>query len=126
MNINNIAQIIILVTIGMLSGIFMGSMGIGTGLISMPLLILYGIDFKTSISIIMVMQLLPQSILGVINYWNFIDWYKSFFIILGSMFGIFIGSYIIINNYISEIILYKIFTIVLIVISIYFTKKYLL
>jgi len=122
----NIKQIIILSLIGILSGLSMGSIGIGAGLITVPLLIIYGINIKTAIALIMVMQLLPQSIFGVINYWNYINWYKSFIVIFASFIGIYIGSFIVTNNYISESTLYKILTIFLIINSIYFTIKYLL
>ena len=68
----NIREIIILSLIGILCGLSMGSIGIGAGLVTVPLLIIYGINIKTAIALIMVMQLLPQSIFGVINYWNYI------------------------------------------------------
>jgi uncharacterized membrane protein YfcA len=122
----NIREIVILSLIGIFSGLSMGSIGIGAGLIIVPLLIFYGINIKTAIALIMVMQLLPQSIIGVINYWNYINWYQSFIIIIANFIGISIGSYIVTNNYISELILYKIFTIFLIIITIYFSIKYLI
>lgn len=122
----NIREIIILSLIGILCGLSMGSIGIGAGLVTVPLLIIYGINIKTAIALIMVMQLLPQSIFGVINYWNYINWYQSFIVIFASFVGIYIGSFIVTNNYISELTLYKILTIFLIINSIYFTIKYLL
>tara|TARA_A100001011_G_scaffold137009_1_gene144479 strand:+ start:262 stop:639 length:378 start_codon:yes stop_codon:yes gene_type:complete len=122
----NIREIVILSLIGIFSGLSMGSIGIGAGLIIVPLLIFYGINIKTAIALIMVMQLLPQSIIGVINYWNYINWYQSFIIIIANFIGISIGSYMVTNNYISELILYKIFTIFLIIITIYFSIKYLI
>lgn len=122
----NIKEIIILSLIGILCGLSMGSIGIGAGLVTVPLLILYGINIKTAIALIMVMQLLPQSIFGVINYWNYINWYQSFIVIFASFVGIYIGSFIVTNNYILELTLYKILTIFLIITSIYFSIKYLL
>lgn len=122
----NIREIIILSLIGILCGLSMGSIGIGAGLVTVPLLIIYGINIKRAIALIMVMQLLPQSIFGVINYWNYINWYQSFIVIFASFVGIYIGSFIVTNNYISELTLYKILTIFLIINSIYFTIKYLL
>ena len=52
----------------------MGSIGIGAGLITMPLLIYGGLTIKQSVAAVMVMQLLPQSIPGVINYKKHILW----------------------------------------------------
>ena len=56
--------------IGLLTGVSMGMIGIGAGVISMPLLIYAGLSVKQSVAIGMVMQVLPQSIPGVINYWK--------------------------------------------------------
>ena len=123
---NNKIDFIILSLIGIFCGISMGSIGIGGGVIVMPLLVLYGISFKTAVAAIMVMQLFPQSILGVINYYKDINWYISLIILIGSFIGIYIGSYIVSNNYISELTIFKILTIMLIIISIYFSIKYLL
>ena len=59
--------------IGMGVGISMGATGIGAGLLSVPLLIQSGLSFKEAVSVSMLMQLLPQSILGVRNYWSEIN-----------------------------------------------------
>ena len=52
----------------------MGAIGIGAGVVSMQLLIYSGLGVKEAIAIGMVMQVLPQSIPGVINYWKHIIW----------------------------------------------------
>ena len=119
-------DLIILTSIGIICGISVGSLGIGGGIITIPLLLLYGINFKNAVAIVMLMQLLPQSIFGVYNYWNYINWLTSFYVIFGSIMGILIGSYIVTNNYIKEEILYKLLTIFLIIISIFFYIKYFL
>uniref|UniRef100_A0A6C0KWE7 Membrane transporter protein n=1 Tax=viral metagenome TaxID=1070528 RepID=A0A6C0KWE7_9ZZZZ len=106
--------------IGLLTGISMGATGIGAGLLSVPLLIYSGLSFKEAVSVSMLMQLLPQSILGVKNYWDEIQWGVSLRVIISSILGIYIGSYIVTNNIISEIMLYKILTIFLFFSSIYF------
>lgn len=120
------SEIIILIFIGLLSGISMGSIGVGGGLIIVTLLTLYGINIKNVVAIVMLMQLFPQSVFGVINYWKYINWYQSFIIIFASFIGIYIGSYLVTNNYINDLMLYKILTIFLIINSIYFTIKYLI
>jgi uncharacterized membrane protein YfcA len=120
------SEIIILIFIGLLSGISMGSIGVGGGLIVVTLLTLYGINIKNVVAIVMLMQLFPQSVFGVINYWKYINWYQSFIIIFASFIGIYIGSYLVTNNYINDLMLYKILTIFLIINSIYFTIKYLM
>ena len=45
--------------IGILAGVSMGTIGMGAGLIAVPLLILVGMNIKQVIAAIMVMQLLP-------------------------------------------------------------------
>lgn len=115
-----ISRVVIDSFIGILTGISMGATGIGAGLLSVPLLIYSGLSFKEAVSVSMLMQLLPQSILGVKNYWDEIQWGISLRVIISSILGIYIGSYIVTKNIISEIILYKILTIFLFFSSIYF------
>ena len=78
--------------VGSIAGVSMGSIGIGAGLITMPLLIYGGLTIKQSVAAVMVMQLLPQSIPGVINYKKYILWLPSLLVILGSIYGIWLGS----------------------------------
>tara|TARA_Y100000389_G_scaffold84002_1_gene80630 strand:+ start:3481 stop:3852 length:372 start_codon:yes stop_codon:yes gene_type:complete len=113
-------RIIYDIIIGLLVGINMGATGIGAGLMTVPLLIHSGLSFKESVSVSMLMQLLPQSILGVRNYWNEIKWSTSLRVISASVIGIYIGSYIIVKNIISQRIIYKFITIFLFGSSIYF------
>tara|TARA_A100001011_G_scaffold400696_1_gene517685 strand:+ start:4020 stop:4388 length:369 start_codon:yes stop_codon:yes gene_type:complete len=115
-----ISRVVIDSFIGILTGISMGATGIGAGLLSVPLLIYSGLSFKEAVSVSMLMQLLPQSILGVKNYWDEIQWGISLRVIISSILGIYIGSYIVTKNIISEIMLYKILTIFLFFSSIYF------
>lgn len=113
-------RIIYDIIIGLLVGINMGATGIGAGLMTVPLLIHSGLSFKESVSVSMLMQLLPQSILGVRNYWNEIKWNTSLRVISASVIGIYIGSYIVVKNIISQRIIYKFLTIFLFGSSIYF------
>lgn len=110
--------------IGMIVGISMGATGIGAGLLSVPLLIQTGLTFKEAVSVSMLMQLLPQSVLGVKNYWSEIKWLISFRVIMSSIFGIYIGSLIVMKNIISQEILYKILTLFLFFSSVYFYFKF--
>ena len=111
-------------TIGIITGISMGSLGVGAGIISIPLLIQSGLTIKQAVGAGMVMQLLPQSIPGVINYWENIVWIPTIVLIVGSMFGIWLGSYLVANDLISEKALYKILTIILLFSTIYFYCEY--
>jgi uncharacterized membrane protein YfcA len=109
--------------IGLLAGISMGTIGMGAGLIAVPLLTLTGLNIKQVIAAIMVMQLLPQSIMGVINYKEHIDWASTTLVILGSLFGIWFGSHLVANDYIDERLIYRILTIFLFSSSVYFFRN---
>ena len=110
--------------IGSITGISMGALGIGAGIISIPLMIKTGLTIKQAVAAGMVMQLLPQSIGGVYNYRKSILWIPTTLLIIGSVFGIWLGSYIVSKNLISEKILYKILTIILFISTVYFYYKY--
>ena len=106
--------------IGCITGISMGVIGIGAGLITMTLLILSGLTVKQSIAAVMVMQLLPQSLPGVMNYKDHIIWTPTIFVIIGSIFGIWFGSHMVKFGLLDENMLYQIITVFLFVTSIYF------
>ena len=59
---------IIYALIGILSGISMGIIGIGAGVITLPLLLATGMNIKKAVGCILLMQLLPQSLAGVLIY----------------------------------------------------------
>jgi uncharacterized membrane protein YfcA len=116
------------ILIGILSGISTGIIGLGSGIITLPLLLYVGMNIRTAVGCVLLMQLIPNSIIGVSLYHNkgFIDYYSSLLVILGSLLGIGMGSYFVTQGYISEEMTYKVLTVSLIIISIIFTKKYLL
>lgn len=119
---------IIYALIGILSGISMGIIGIGAGVITLPLLLATGMNIKKAVGCILLMQLLPQSLAGVLIYHNDknIEYTSAFIVILGSVIGIIIGAYMVSNDIISETLTYKLLTIVMIFTSIVFSKKYLI
>ena len=85
-------------------------------------------NIHTAVGCSLVMQLLPQSLPGVLLYHkkNYINWTYSLLVVFGSLIGIGIGAYLITNNYISEKLTYKLLTILLIFITLMFTKDHLL
>ena len=118
---------IIYIIIGTLAGLSMGIIGVGAGIITIPLLIYSGMNIRTAVGCSLVMQLLPQSLPGVLLYQkkNYIDWYKSILVVLGSLFGIMLGSYFVSNNYITEKMTYKILTVILIITTVVFVREHL-
>ena len=117
---------LIYILIGSIAGVSMGIIGVGAGIITIPLLIYSGMNIKTAVGCSLVMQLLPQSLPGVLLYHNqdFIDWNSSILVVFGSLIGIFIGAYLVSCNIISEKMTYKLLTILLICTSIVFTKDH--
>jgi len=110
--------------IGSIAGVSMGIIGMGAGLITMPLLVYSGLTIPQSISVIMIMQLLPQSLPGVYNYREHILLEPTGLVVVGSIFGIWLGSHLVVNNYISDIHIYRFITIFLFLSSIYFYYKH--
>lgn len=105
---------------GGLAGVAMGTIGIGAGLITMPLLIFGGMSLKQAVAAIMLMQLLPQSFPGFMNYYNHLLWLPSILAIVGSLVGIWFGSYLVKKNYLTEKFLYRFFTSILLFSALYF------
>lgn len=115
--------------LGFISGLFLGSIGVGAGLLTIPVLIRTGLTIKESVIIALIVQLIPQTIPGVLAYYNQkmvkIDIvYVSILIILGSFIGVFIGANATIKNYVSDRTLYRILTIVLFISTIYLYYNY--
>ena len=123
-SINYIIHCFIYIVIGTLAGVSMGAIGIGAGLITMPLLIYSGLTIPQAVAVAMVMQLLPQSAPGVYNYWKHIRWEPTIFVILGSILGIWIGSTLTSKKYLSERFLYRFLSIFLLLSSFYFFIKH--
>lgn len=119
---------LIYVIIGLIAGLAMGTIGIGAGVITIPLLIYAGMNIRTAVGCSLVMQLLPQSLPGVLLYHkkDYINWTYSLLVVFGSLIGIGIGAYLITKNYINEKLTYKLLTILLIIITLMFTKEHLL
>ena len=125
----NVYLFFIYILLGFISGLFLGSIGVGAGLLTIPVLIRTGLTIKESVVISLIVQLIPQTIPGVIAYYNQkmikIDIvYISILIILGSLVGVYIGANASIKNYISNRSLYRILTIVLLISSIYLYYNY--
>jgi len=115
---------LVYILIGIIVGISMGVTGIGAGILTIALLSLIGVNIKTSIGVCMVMQLLPQSIIGVYNYRDSIDWLMSIIVTLSSVIGIGIGSYVVSRGYLSELLVYRIITVFMVITSVYFVYRY--
>ena len=107
----SILRMILYFLIGALSGVSMGIVGVGAGMLTIPLLIYSGLTLKESVGISLIMQLLPQSLPGVMLYYKegivtyTIIWI-ALFVVFGSLIGIYTGSYLVNNNYINLKLMY--------------------
>lgn len=122
-------NILILITlIGVLAGFFMGIIGMGAGVITVPLLVYTGMNIRNAVGASLLMQLLPQSIAGVWLYHTrgYIDYIPSLWLIFGSFVGILFGSYLVTMDLITERTTYKMITYLLIVITCIFINDHLL
>jgi len=121
-------QTITYICIGGLAGISMGIIGMGAGIITVPLLVYNGMSMKQAVGSSLLMQLLPQSLPGVMMYHSrgHLDIINSLWVILGSLIGIAIGSCLTLSGVITEEMTYKLLTILLIVITSVFVNDHLL
>jgi hypothetical protein len=118
---------ILYIFIGLITGISIGIVGIGAGILLMPLLISSGVSIHTAVATGLALQLIPQSFPGLWLYYKkgHVNILLSFYVIIGSAIGIYIGSYIVNHNYINELLMYRLLFIILILSSIYIGLYYI-
>ena len=112
---------IVYLIIGLITGITIGLMGIGAGVLMIPLLIYTGLNIKQAVAIGLFLQVIPQTIPALIMHYNnnTLPIYEAILTTIGSLFGITLGSYILINELIPIKIIYTLLSISLIYVSIY-------
>ena len=109
--------IVILVLIGLVAGMLSGLIGIGGGIIIVPMLLLIGLTQQQAQGTSLAVMLPPVALLAVLNYhqaghinWKYALLVSAFFVI-----GSYFGSKIAIS--IDQRILKKIFAIVLVLVA---------
>lgn len=119
-------QYALLALIGLLAGTMIGMIGIGAGVIMVPLMIMVGLTIQQAVGVTLVMQTIPVGILGLYNYYKHghIQWSYSLAVGLGMLTGIAAGSVASTRNVISDIHLKKGLGIVAIVVGVYMTLGY--
>ena len=111
------STILLLLCVGLLAGILSGLIGIGGGIIIVPLLVLFGFTQHQAQGTSLAALLPPVTLLAVLNYHNagHIHWKYAIIISIIFIFGGYIGSKIAIN--IDQKILKKIFAVLLLFIA---------
>lgn len=112
---------IIYILIGLFTGTTIGIVGIGAGILLIPLLISSGLSVQTAVATGLALQVVPQSLPGLILYHRkgHVNWWVSLYVIIGSLLGITIGAYLVNNEYIDEKGIYKLLFITLLLCTAY-------
>jgi uncharacterized protein len=105
----NLIDILVYLTISIISGISIGIVGIGAGILFIPALVAYGVHIKTAVCTGLILQLVPQSLPGLYLYYQkgYVDVPLSMWCLVGSTIGIFIGSLISSREYVDELFIYR-------------------
>jgi uncharacterized protein len=112
----------IIMLIGIITGISIGLLGVGSGVILIPSLTLFtGIPLKEAICIGLFLQAIPQTIPGFLLYYKkgYFKMYNSVILLISSFIGISIGSYINYSDMISEKHLYCLLSVFLVLSGLY-------
>ena len=115
----SISTILVLIIIGLLAGILSGIIGIGGGLLMIPMLIFFlGLSQHTAQGTSLAVMLPPIGILAAMNYYkaDFIEWKFALIIAATFIIGGYFGSKFAVS--VSPTLLKKIFGAVLLVTAI--------
>ena len=117
----DIVKAITYLLLGTITGISTGMIGVGAGILLVPCLIMSGLSIQSATATALMLHLVPQSFGGVWLYYRngYLDMEVSLLVIMGAVIGITIGSYLVVNNYVSEKQIYHILTILATIIVIY-------
>ncbi len=117
-------QIILYILLGLLAGTASGLIGIGGGVIIVPILVfVFGFSEHIAQGTTLALMIPPIGILAVYEYYekSFINWPVAAFICLGFVVGGFLGSKVAVD--LSNGVLQKIFGIAIVVIGLYMIIK---
>ena len=112
------ANILLLIVLGVTAGILSGLIGIGGGIIIIPALIfIFGFSQHQAQGTTLALLVPPIGILAAWTYYKqgYVDLHAALFICIGFLFGSLLGAKIATN--ISSIVLEKIFGVTLLLIS---------
>ena len=123
----NLGTLIIVIVIGIAAGALSGLVGIGGGIVIVPLLVMFlGFSQQTAQGTTLAMLSFPVSFVGAYTYWQkgMVDWKIAILLCLGFVVGGYFGSKYAVS--VSPYLLKKIFAVLLIVIAVkflFFDKK---
>ena len=114
-----ITTILVLIVIGLLAGILSGIVGIGGGLLMIPMLIFFlGLSQHAAQGTSLAVMLPPIGVLAVMNYYKagFVEWKFALIIAITFIIGGYFGAKFAVS--VSPIVLKKIFGVVLLLAAI--------
>ena len=93
-----------LVPIGLLVGYFVGIVGIGAGVILMPLLLGYGFTLTQAVAAGLFLQVVPQSLPGLWVYWKHgeVRLWECVVLAVASALGMFGGAWMANKGWLSK------------------------
>ena len=112
---------VFLLCVGVISGFFVGLLGIGSGVIMIPGLTFSGMTAKQAITTGLMLQAIPQTIPGFLMYQkqgHFL-WEESMITLCGSLVGVILGSFIQYSSLVSDKQLYILLSICLVISGFY-------
>ncbi len=112
-----IQTVVIVMFIGLIAGILSGLIGVGGGIIMVPMLLFLGFSQQQAQGTSLAALLPPVTLLAVINYnkAGFVDWRYAIIISLVFVIGGYFGSKIAVN--IDQKILKRLFGVILLLIG---------
>ena len=104
------------IIVGIISGFFLGLIGMGSGLITVPGLTLSGMTIKQAITTSLMLQAVPLTIPGFLVYEKkgHFEWEGSMYTLVGSFVGILIGSSVSYYSLVSDKNMYILLSLILI------------
>jgi uncharacterized membrane protein YfcA len=113
----SLTTLLLLMLSGVLAGVFSGLIGIGGGIIMVPMLLLLGLTHHQAQGTSLATLMVPVTFLAVMNYHKegHVQWHFAIVIAVCFFIGGFLGSKIAVN--LDQKMIKKIFAVVLIVVA---------
>lgn len=110
-----------LIVAGAVSGLLMGMMGVGGDALLMPLLLMSGIPLYSAVSIVLFIQVLPQSLPALWMYYKkgHFRLKESMMVLVGAIVGTTLGAYLAVHQVVPKVLLHKLMSIVLVGLGVY-------
>jgi uncharacterized membrane protein YfcA len=102
-------------------GTFIGLLGSGGGALMVPLLLYFGMSMQQAVAVSLFLYSIPNGLPAFYLYYKqgYVNWPVTAVVSVAVLIGVFLGAYIGSKRLISELVLYRIFTIMLICLAVY-------